>query len=319
MIEVKSKKKPIFSICTEVTNRAGTIIKTLNSIRLQSFKDYEYIIVDNASDDNSFILINEYLNKHYSFKEKVILKKNKIRDPDIKSWNNPVRIAKGKYIVVCEGDDWFSKDHLKIISSVINKYPGVGVIVSPHFNQSENTYSEYKGLVSSKVMLEDLLNFSFCPPPSETIFLRENNNKVFLYDQDNFVYAGEYSLLDQIYEANLKTIIIKSKTVHRGIKSKPLIKTYFHIQDAYHCLLNRWADKYDNTQRLVVRKKLLKNFTNILAQELVWISCDKITFQKFIKECWATKRFPMLKLLTNIYILSVIRSKIFLKNWIKTW
>ena len=46
MIEIISKKKPIFSICTEVTNRASTIIKTHDSIRLQSLKDYEYDIAE---------------------------------------------------------------------------------------------------------------------------------------------------------------------------------------------------------------------------------------------------------------------------------
>ena len=50
--------------------------QAVGSIEEHYGSEHDIVILDDASDDNSFILINEYLNKHNSFREKVILKKN---------------------------------------------------------------------------------------------------------------------------------------------------------------------------------------------------------------------------------------------------
>ena len=55
------KKRPFFSICTEVTNREKTIERTLRSISNQSFFDYEYVVVNNFSNDKSHDVISNYL------------------------------------------------------------------------------------------------------------------------------------------------------------------------------------------------------------------------------------------------------------------
>ena len=55
------KKTAFFSICTEVTNREKTIERTLRSISNQSFFDYEYVIVNNCSNDKSHDVILDYL------------------------------------------------------------------------------------------------------------------------------------------------------------------------------------------------------------------------------------------------------------------
>ena len=47
-------KKPFFSILTIVKNSETKILKTLKSVKNQTCKDYEHIIVDGFSDDKTF-------------------------------------------------------------------------------------------------------------------------------------------------------------------------------------------------------------------------------------------------------------------------
>ena len=53
-------KKPFFSILTIVKNSETKILKTLNSVKNQTCKDYEHIIVDGFSDDKTFELIKNF-------------------------------------------------------------------------------------------------------------------------------------------------------------------------------------------------------------------------------------------------------------------
>ncbi len=54
-------ERPFFSIVTPVSNGERYLEKTITSILNQSIKDYEYIIVDNRSSDNSKKIIEKYL------------------------------------------------------------------------------------------------------------------------------------------------------------------------------------------------------------------------------------------------------------------
>ena len=51
---------PFFSIITVTKNCEDTIVQTLNSVKMQTFVDYEHIVVDSFSEDNTYSLIENY-------------------------------------------------------------------------------------------------------------------------------------------------------------------------------------------------------------------------------------------------------------------
>ena len=59
----KKLKKKFFSIITVVKNDQTNIEKTIKSVLAQTFKNFEYILIDGKSDDNTLEIINKYQKK----------------------------------------------------------------------------------------------------------------------------------------------------------------------------------------------------------------------------------------------------------------
>ena len=53
--------KPFFSVIIPIYNREGRIIKALESLKMQSFQNFETIVVDDCSTDNSYEVSSNYL------------------------------------------------------------------------------------------------------------------------------------------------------------------------------------------------------------------------------------------------------------------
>ena len=92
--------KPYFSIITVTKNCQETIKKTLESVKLQSFEDYEHIVVDGFSNDNTFQIINNY-------KSNKIIKKQ-INDSNCyEGLNNAIKFVRGRFIILLHSGDIF--------------------------------------------------------------------------------------------------------------------------------------------------------------------------------------------------------------------
>lgn len=103
-----------FTIITVCLNSAKTIRRTFDSLLEQSFKDYEYIVVDGESTDGTLEIIREYEPKFQGRMRWISEKDKGIYD----AMNKGIRMAKGDYINIMNSDDWFEKDALKKIAEV---------------------------------------------------------------------------------------------------------------------------------------------------------------------------------------------------------
>jgi glycosyltransferase involved in cell wall biosynthesis len=93
------------SIVIPTYNTAGYISETLNSIFIQSYEDYEIIVVDDGSTDNTREVLEPYMeNTRYIYQE------NRGRAG---ARNTGIKAAKGKYIAFLDSDDlWATADKL---------------------------------------------------------------------------------------------------------------------------------------------------------------------------------------------------------------
>lgn len=98
----------MFSIIVPVYNVEKYLDKCLASISEQTFKEFECIVVDDGSSDNSNDIIDRYVNKDQRFK--VIHQKNM----GISAARNAgLAIAQGDYIAFVDSDDYISNEYLE--------------------------------------------------------------------------------------------------------------------------------------------------------------------------------------------------------------
>lgn len=124
------------SILIPVYNEEKTllnILKRINECKIDSF-DFETIIINDGSDDNTFNIIKENSNLY----DKVInLDKNRGKGFAIKSG---LKIATGDYVIFQDADlEYDPKDFIKF-TNLINKFP-VDIIIGSRFNYSDYTRS----------------------------------------------------------------------------------------------------------------------------------------------------------------------------------
>jgi len=91
------------SIITINRNNANGLRKTIESVVCQTFKDYEYIIIDGASTDESVNVINEY-SQYITYN---------VSEPDegiYYAMNKGIKIAKGEYCLFLNSGDYLSSE-----------------------------------------------------------------------------------------------------------------------------------------------------------------------------------------------------------------
>lgn len=101
---------PFFSIIIPTYNRAHILSKPLESIKQQTFTDWECIIVDDGSKDNTKELVSKWSSEDKRFR--YIYQDNAERSV---ARNNGIKNSKGQYICFLDSDDEYLPNHLSVL------------------------------------------------------------------------------------------------------------------------------------------------------------------------------------------------------------
>jgi len=150
-------KTPKLSIILPNYNYARYLPQRIESILNQLFTDFELIILDDASSDNSIVIIEKYKRKYNRIK--TIYSKRNSGSPFIQ-WDKGIDIAKGEYIWIAEADDWAKPD---FINKLIPAFENHNTIIS--FCQSNKINAkgistgiwEYSNAENKKLFVADTL------------------------------------------------------------------------------------------------------------------------------------------------------------------
>lgn len=123
MITTQSHIIPFFSVIICTYNREKLLKRALDSLINQSEKDWEAIIVDDGSSDNTFELCKKYVDCHPNIK--YIFHKNRGQSL---SRNTGILASSGIYITFLDSDDEYDENHLLIRKDCLIQNPDVDFI-----------------------------------------------------------------------------------------------------------------------------------------------------------------------------------------------
>ena len=101
--------EPLVSVIIPCYNTAHYLPETLNSLKSQTFQDFEVIAIDDGSTDNTLEVLHQHA-KHMP-QLKIIGQKNTYY---IQARINAIKHAKGKYLVCLDSDDVLAPDYLRV-------------------------------------------------------------------------------------------------------------------------------------------------------------------------------------------------------------
>lgn len=112
---------PLFSILLPVYNNKEDIINAITSVINQTYTNWELIIINDASSDETAETIVEFLAQIN--KDNIILLSNEKNAGTFISLNNGLMLAKGKYISRIDSDDTIDKKFIEEYTNIFNKNP----------------------------------------------------------------------------------------------------------------------------------------------------------------------------------------------------
>ena len=179
---------PRVSVIMGTYNRAGLIRAAVRSVQMQDFTDWELIISDDGSMDNTpevgLMLEKEDPRIRYI--------RNEVNQGISKNYNVALRAARGEYVAMIDDDDpWIPKDKLTRQVAFLDSHPdyvgcGAGVIVVDA--EGKEKYRYLKPQTDEQIRSKML--FSNPMANSTTLFRRNFGEKVGWYDEHTR-YSGD--------------------------------------------------------------------------------------------------------------------------------
>ena len=301
-MEIENK----ISVILPVYNSQEFLSQSINSILNQTYKNFELIIINDGSTDNS-----KEICKYFSKKDNRIIFIDKDHEGLTKSLNKALKIAKGKYIARQDADDvslperfekqinWFLKNERRVLCGTNCK-----------ILNNNNFYKNNKSLKFTNSGIKKKLKYSNCFVHSTAMFLRNSSQKLGNYDE-NLEYAQDYDLwwklatLGEVGNLNEKLLILRNRENSISVKNKnnqtlnfiqSCVKFYAYNKKIVGINENKDLKFYENNNLTKNKIKVMKylyndkldekiNFKNLnLKQLLELFAHPNLLIRKIIKK-----------------------------------
>lgn len=200
----------LFSIITATFNSEDTIGSTLESLNIQKNSEYEHIVVDGASNDNTLAVVES----NSRIKPKIISEKdNGIFD----ALNKGIKNAKGEYIGFLHSDDTYANENvLQLVSNYIREF-NPDMIYGDLKYISKAREDKIVRYWRAGTFNTAKLKFGWMPP-HPTFFLRKSLYDEFGCFNTKFKISADYdSMLRFLKEPSKKVVYIDEVLVNMKV------------------------------------------------------------------------------------------------------
>lgn len=213
------------SIITATFNSGVTLRDTMESVLRQSYQDYEHIIIDGLSNDNTLRIIEEFEPRYAGQLKYISEKDNGIYD----AMNKGISMATGDIIGILNSDDFYTSDD--VLSTVVREIEDVDAIYGDIHYVAPNNPNKCVRYYSSKDFRRWKMRLGFMPAHPSFYCRREVYARYGLFDLSFKVAADFEQLLRLIYNHNISTKYIEKDfvTMRTGGVSSSGLKSHKKI------------------------------------------------------------------------------------------
>lgn len=279
----------MISVVIPIYNVEKYIFRCIDSLQNQTYKDFELILIDDGSTDNSPSICDE-LEKKYS-NIKVIHQDNS--GPSI-ARNKGLEIANGNYITFVDSDDFVNNRYLECLINLIIKYDAdlsccefqifndIKSIISPDENSKEYCFSGEKAisemlygnihgtsacaiLLKSKIAKEikfqpnklhedDLISFKYFGAANKVASTKKK--LYYYYERDGSITHTEYgkAQIDQLDAADY--IVEQCKKYGKEVQNASIVKKYLNYCEIF--FKNPKLKELDSNTYFRIKKEINK-------------------------------------------------------------
>ncbi len=198
-----------------VYNASRYISESVESILHQTLSNFEFLIIDDSSTDNTVEILNRYDDP------RICLIQNKKNIGLTKSLNKGLAIAQGKYIARMDADDISLPERLQRQKSFLDTYPGIAMVGSwvEVINQNNEKIKYYNHPTKSHLIRWHLLFANAFTHSS--IMIRTERLKSINGYSDELKYAQDFDLYSRLSDswhvANIPEILVQWRNWEKGI------------------------------------------------------------------------------------------------------
>lgn len=266
---------PKISVVIPLYNKENFIKETLDSVLQQTFTDFEVIIVNDYSTDNSDKIISEYKDERI---KKIEHKTNKGLSA---ARNTGILNSNSDYIAFLDADDKWNENYLATINSLIINYPDASAFATNYFeNHNEKLIKPMNATLTFPIDESRILDFfniyfqqviylagsSLCVKKDVLENVGLFNEKItFCEDVD---FNIRFNLKHKVAFSNLRLCeyrVFSENQIMHGTISGKILPNYLHYEKENPN--NKALKKYLDFERFLVCKRLKLESNHILFQK----------------------------------------------------
>lgn len=245
-------KTPQISVIMSVFNSEQYLKEAIGSILNQSFADFEFIITDDSSTDNSIRILEDYKKTD----ERIILLRNSENLGLTKNLNIMLRYARGKYIARMDADDISLPLRFEKQFNFLEANPDIGILGahSKMFGDQVKTH-----IVESPLFHEDIrtaLLFENIIVHSTIIFRNSMLSNLNLRYDESFRIIQDFELWSRSIDITKFAIL-------------PEVLVMYRVSDSNLCAISSKKKHYrENYLKNIYSRYLKKNKFNIVENQI---------------------------------------------------
>ncbi len=249
---------PKISVIIPTYNRAHIVCETIDSVLAQTYKNYEIIVVDDGSEDNTKEIL-----KKYGEKIIYIYQKNKGLPA---ARNTGIKHMKGEYAAFVDSDDLFLPTKLEEQMNVFDQNPEIAVVstMAELIDDDAHKLAGYKPQAFNSCDFKGILESNFVVM-SSTIVKKNVLLAVDMFDE-TLKTCEDWDIWIRIL-AEYKLYYLEKPLLKYRISADAMSKNLLKIYEGELMMLNKFQKKYNNPEQIKLVDARLQITHYQLAQE----------------------------------------------------